>query len=207
VNNPKKDTPLPVTNSGARPGDFPLGSLQSRAAARAMMERKQDEEPRIFIINGNEEVPDARRQDMIVRICNVGILDDNDSVRNSSTPNRHDNGTTPQPSLPSFEAAPPRETPSVPQQEQIAIDARQNSETKPPSSTDIQHGDEEAAREARFRAYMTSRRPLVRPRPRRHRLRPYPGLFDKSTGVGRRGLGRFTVLLIDHFKLDRSSRL
>ena len=39
------------------------------------------------------------------------------------------------------------------------------------------------------------------------RRRPYPKLFDKSTGVGKRGLGRFTVLLIDHFDLDLSSRL
>ena len=29
--------PLPASNSGAKPGDFPLGSLESRAAARAML--------------------------------------------------------------------------------------------------------------------------------------------------------------------------
>ena len=31
---------LPATDSGPNPGDFPIGSLQSRAAARAMLERR-----------------------------------------------------------------------------------------------------------------------------------------------------------------------
>ena len=29
--------PLPATHSGPRPADFPLGSLESRAAARALL--------------------------------------------------------------------------------------------------------------------------------------------------------------------------
>ena len=33
---------LPATNSGPRPGDFPVGSVESRAAARAMAEDKDE---------------------------------------------------------------------------------------------------------------------------------------------------------------------
>ena len=35
-------TVLPATNSGPKPGDFPLGSLESRAAARAVAEDKDE---------------------------------------------------------------------------------------------------------------------------------------------------------------------
>jgi hypothetical protein len=38
--NPNR-TPLPATVSGPRPGDFPIGSLKSRAAARALLNRVQ----------------------------------------------------------------------------------------------------------------------------------------------------------------------
>jgi hypothetical protein len=40
VNNPAKEAPLLVTNSGLRPGDFTIGSVESRAAARALAEAK-----------------------------------------------------------------------------------------------------------------------------------------------------------------------
>jgi hypothetical protein len=33
---------LPATNLGPKPGDFPLGSLESRAAARAVAEDKDE---------------------------------------------------------------------------------------------------------------------------------------------------------------------
>jgi hypothetical protein len=33
---------LPATDSEARPGDFPLGSIESRAAARAKLEHIKD---------------------------------------------------------------------------------------------------------------------------------------------------------------------
>jgi len=39
---PNKPSPLPATPLGLRPGDFPLGSLESRAAARAMMLKPGD---------------------------------------------------------------------------------------------------------------------------------------------------------------------
>jgi hypothetical protein len=35
---------LPATNSGLRPGDFPVGSVESRAAARALAEHRQSHE-------------------------------------------------------------------------------------------------------------------------------------------------------------------
>jgi hypothetical protein len=35
-------TVLPATNSGPRPGDFPVGSVESRAAARAIAENKDE---------------------------------------------------------------------------------------------------------------------------------------------------------------------
>jgi hypothetical protein len=35
-------TVLPATNLGPKPGDFPLGSLESRAAARAVAEDKDE---------------------------------------------------------------------------------------------------------------------------------------------------------------------
>jgi hypothetical protein len=38
----RKEPPLPATDSGLKPGDFPVGSLESRAVARTMLER-QDE--------------------------------------------------------------------------------------------------------------------------------------------------------------------
>ena len=41
---PRKEPPLPATDSRPKPGDFPVGSLESRAAARAMLERHDQEE-------------------------------------------------------------------------------------------------------------------------------------------------------------------
>jgi len=42
MESPKKPSPLPATHSGPRPADFPLGSVESRAAARAMMMKPGD---------------------------------------------------------------------------------------------------------------------------------------------------------------------
>ena len=44
MNKAKESPKLPVTRQGLRPGDFPLGSAQSRAAARAQLKNKQEEE-------------------------------------------------------------------------------------------------------------------------------------------------------------------
>jgi hypothetical protein len=42
VNNPSKEPLLLVTNSGPKPGDFPIGSVESRAAARGLAEHKTE---------------------------------------------------------------------------------------------------------------------------------------------------------------------
>jgi hypothetical protein len=44
VNNQERKPLLSVTNPGPRPGDFPIGSLESRAAARALVESKGKKE-------------------------------------------------------------------------------------------------------------------------------------------------------------------
>jgi hypothetical protein len=38
----RKEPPLPATDSGPKPGDFPVRSLESRAAARTMLEREDE---------------------------------------------------------------------------------------------------------------------------------------------------------------------
>lgn len=38
-----------ATESAPRPGDYPIGSLQSRAAARALMQKKEKNEEEQFI--------------------------------------------------------------------------------------------------------------------------------------------------------------
>jgi hypothetical protein len=50
MNNPTKGSFLPVTDSGPRPGDFPLKSSASRAAARILAGRKGDRLQRVEII-------------------------------------------------------------------------------------------------------------------------------------------------------------
>jgi hypothetical protein len=47
---PKKPQPLPATDSAPRPGDFPVGSPESRAAARLMLRQRSTESQRIEII-------------------------------------------------------------------------------------------------------------------------------------------------------------
>jgi hypothetical protein len=42
---------LPATNSGPMPGDFPIGSALSRAAARLLMKERRDTRKRITIIS------------------------------------------------------------------------------------------------------------------------------------------------------------
>jgi hypothetical protein len=39
----RKEPPLPATDSGPNPGDFPVGSLESRAAARMRLATEQEE--------------------------------------------------------------------------------------------------------------------------------------------------------------------
>lgn len=42
MNNKQDKSRLPATVSVSNPGDFPLGSVESRAAMRAMIEREKD---------------------------------------------------------------------------------------------------------------------------------------------------------------------
>lgn len=42
LNKAAKSYAVPDTDSGLRPGDFPVGSLESRAAARSMLRRIQE---------------------------------------------------------------------------------------------------------------------------------------------------------------------
>jgi hypothetical protein len=148
MNNSKKETPLPVTNSGPRPGDFAVGSLQSRAAARAMMGRKQDEGMRVFIVNGNEAMPDPRRQDLVIRICNASDVAEKCMEPPSETSIRYccKDGTVPEANLPSSDTAP----------------QKQMEEPEPSVEPAEEHAPHVEPR----------RRPLVRPRPRRFRYPP-----------------------------------
>jgi hypothetical protein len=51
VNNHRREAHLAVTNQGPRPGDFPLGSVESRAAARrALIEGKAEAKPVFRIV-------------------------------------------------------------------------------------------------------------------------------------------------------------
>ena len=58
----KNQLTLPATNSGPRPGDFPLGSAKSRAAARALLRNQKSSKPRIEIVT-NVEGFDTQWQD------------------------------------------------------------------------------------------------------------------------------------------------
>jgi hypothetical protein len=113
-----------------------------------MMERKQDEGMRVFIVNGNEAVPDARRQDLIIRISNTNIDADTPTEPLSETSKRYrcEDGAIPEASLPSNDAAP---------QEPME-------EPEPVAEQPAEHVPLVEAR----------RRPLVRPRPHRFRWPP-----------------------------------
>lgn len=47
----RRDRPLPATDSTPRPGDFPPGSPESRAAARLRLEFMNDDRDRIKIVS------------------------------------------------------------------------------------------------------------------------------------------------------------
>ena len=193
-NKPSETSYLAATLSAPKPGDFPIGSAQSRAAARFLAGRRKA----------------ALIPVMCIQITNtVDIASDNDGAEQGTT---NAGGALNPPSLcceldpmsmgntavswmtrqelvanqrkgdeyitelqvqsdTHRAAATSPEAPSVPQQEQIAVDARQELQTKRAVGTDLP-GDDETSREARFNAYMTSRRPKVRQRPRRFRWPP-----------------------------------
>ena len=45
-------------HSGPQPGDFPIGSIESRAAARALAESRDESEPRLEWINDSIPRPE-----------------------------------------------------------------------------------------------------------------------------------------------------
>jgi hypothetical protein len=53
--------PLPATHSGLRPSDFPLGSMESRAAARAMLSARSEQPQEVLrlVVTGTwEPIPE-----------------------------------------------------------------------------------------------------------------------------------------------------
>ncbi len=55
----RNESSLPATVSGPRPGDFPVGSVESRAAARRMFERQgQEIQTRIVHHGPNDSLSD-----------------------------------------------------------------------------------------------------------------------------------------------------
>ena len=57
----REDLPETATDSAPKPGDFPVGSVQSRAAARAMLKEKKQEVIRVHFVasdgNGHPKIP------------------------------------------------------------------------------------------------------------------------------------------------------
>ena len=43
MNNQEEKASLPATDSAPKPGDFPIGSVKSRAAARAILTKRNEE--------------------------------------------------------------------------------------------------------------------------------------------------------------------
>jgi hypothetical protein len=195
LNKPSETSYHAATLSAPKPGDFPIGSAQSRAAARFLAGRRKA----------------ALIPVLCIQITNAGdIASDNKGAERGTTnaggasyppsPCQLDPtsvGNTPvhwmtrqeleakqreydeymaecqiQSDMHRATATSP-EAHSVPQRGQIAVDARQEPATKANASTDIHQDDDEAARVERLKAYMAfRRRPLVRPRPRRFKWPP-----------------------------------
>ena len=63
MNKARKEQPLPVAE--VKPGDFPLGSIESRAAARALLERKNEAKHirvlKIMFMPARDGHPDAEK--------------------------------------------------------------------------------------------------------------------------------------------------
>jgi hypothetical protein len=68
MNNRTKERFLPVTNSGPRPGDFPLGSPLSRAASRALLERMEQDSEKIHVVIECIGAPEKTREFWVPRL-------------------------------------------------------------------------------------------------------------------------------------------
>jgi hypothetical protein len=196
LNKPSETSYHAATLSAPKPGDFPIGSAQSRAAARFLAGRRKAALIPVLCIQITNTVDIASDNEGAEQCTtNAGGASNPPSLCVELDPLAM--GNTPVHLMTRQEleakqreydehiaewqvqsdthraAATSPGAPSVQQQEQIAVDARRELEMKPNASTDIHHDDDEAAREARLKAYMAYRpRPLVRPRPRRFRWPP-----------------------------------
>lgn len=67
---------LPVPNVGPKPGDFPLGSMKSRAAARSQLQQKTNAVPRVRIFEDGvlvqEYAYEGMKGDVILYVNNIG---------------------------------------------------------------------------------------------------------------------------------------
>lgn len=67
IDKSKKEPLLPTTDWGSRPGDFPLGSVESRAAARFLFEHGSDEPEMVIIHHIQRPVRDGKPVDWTKR--------------------------------------------------------------------------------------------------------------------------------------------
>lgn len=77
MNNKRKTQSLPVADRDPKPGDFPVGSVQSRAAARTRLERAAREpKPKVQIFQNGvlqaEHECDGMEESITVNVICVG---------------------------------------------------------------------------------------------------------------------------------------
>jgi len=80
MNNTRDKSGLPATVSISQPGDFPLGSVESRAAMRAMIEHKGENKKLVRVtlerIGGGTDAPTSIKRidgpDCVVVLVRVG---------------------------------------------------------------------------------------------------------------------------------------
>ena len=78
MNNPSQTARLLATDSAPRPGDFPLHSFESRAAARMRLERARDTRKRLEIVHS---VPRPRQDNSKAHATPRGKLTDGTLVQ------------------------------------------------------------------------------------------------------------------------------
>lgn len=70
---PRKPLNLPATDSVPKPGDFPLGSPQSRAASRALLERIEQGSEKIRVVIEYIGSPERNRV-LLIPHLNAGMV-------------------------------------------------------------------------------------------------------------------------------------
>jgi hypothetical protein len=141
MNNKAKEKALVAARAWPRPGDFPAGSMESRAAARRMMLDKRA--PQAFIIYDDEPVPsEMGERDILARIVRVGYRKD---CRDATDTDGKQELTGPSEAEESM-ASPSKES------QQPRTDRSQYASNKETSAPDLEDALE-AAREARVIEY------------------------------------------------------